>query len=113
MHQPLDALEQLDERAELGQPRRSCRVSTSPDAVGLEELLEHVGLQLLDAQRQALVLGVDLEDDGLDLVALVQHLAGMLDPLGPGQVGDVHQAVDPFLDLDERAEVGDVAHRAL
>ncbi len=78
-----------------------------------EEVLDRVGLELLDAERQALVLGVDLEDHGLDLVALVQHLAGMLDALGPRQIRDVHQAVDALLDLDERAEVGEVAHDAL
>jgi hypothetical protein len=37
-----------------------------------EELVPHVGGELLEAQGQALVLGVDVEDDGLDGVALLQ-----------------------------------------
>ena len=36
----------------------------------------------------------------------------VLDLLGPGDVGDVHEAVDALLDADEDAEVGDVADRA-
>jgi hypothetical protein len=35
----------------------------------------------------------------LDPVALLHHLGGMLDPLGPRHVGDVDQAVDPRLDF--------------
>src|SRR5467141_100661 len=34
----------------------------------------------------------------------------MLHALGPAQVADVDQAVDTVFDLDERAEVGEVAH---
>ena len=37
----------------------------------------------------------------------------MLDAPRPGHVGDVDQAVDPGLDLDERAERGQVAHLAV
>ena len=36
----------------------------------------------------------------------------MLDAPRPGHVGDVHQAVHTLLDLDERPEVGQVAHLA-
>ena len=37
----------------------------------------------------------------------------MLDPLGPGQVGNVHQPVDAFFDLNEGAELGHVPDAAL
>src|SRR6185295_5135529 len=36
----------------------------------------------------------------------------MLHAFGPTQIADVDQAVDTFLDLDECAEVGEVAHPA-
>src|SRR5437867_1321921 len=36
----------------------------------------------------------------------------MLDLLGPVQIGDMHEAVDPFLDADKYAEVRDIPHRA-
>ena len=74
-----------------------------------EEILGHVGLQLLHSQGEPLVLGIDLEDQGFHLVALLQELAGVLDALGPGEIGDVHQAVDPLLHLDKGPEVRDVA----
>ena len=48
----------------------------------------------------------------LDLVALLELLARVLDALRPGDVGDVHEAVDALLDADEDAEVGDVADLA-
>ena len=69
-------------------------------------------LVLLDAQAEALVLDVDVEHHRLDHVALLELLARVLDALGPGDVGDVHQAVDALLDADEDAEVGDVADLA-
>ena len=37
----------------------------------------------------------------------------MLHALGPAQIADVDQAVNAFLDFDERAEIGEVAHPAL
>ncbi len=47
------------------------------------------------------------EHDRLDVVALLVELGGVLELLGPVQVGDVHQAVDALVDADEDAEVGD------
>ena len=60
----------------------------------------------------ALALLIDVEDDALDLVALVHHLARMADLAHPAHVADVQQAVDAFLDLDEGAVVGQVADHA-
>ena len=37
----------------------------------------------------------------------------MLDALGPAHVGDVDQAVDLLGDLDEGAELGEIAYLAL
>ena len=51
--------------------------------------------------------GLTAEDDGVDLVAGLDHLRGMLHPLGPGHLGDVDQTLDALLELDERAVVGD------
>jgi hypothetical protein len=48
-----------------------------------------------------------------DVVALLVELVGVRDLLGPRHVGDVQQAVDARLDLDERAVVGEVADLAL
>ncbi len=51
---------------------------------------------------------VDPQDDDLDLVADVDQLAGVVDPLGPAHLGDVDQALDPLLELDEGAVAHDV-----
>ena len=37
----------------------------------------------------------------------------MLDVLGPGEIRDVNQAVHAFLDLEKRAEIGELAHSPL
>src|SRR2546422_1335221 len=108
VHQALDPLGDLDEGAEICEPDDTPRDQVT-DGIGLEKLLPDVRLQLLDAQRQALVLGVDLQDDCLDLVPFLQHLGGVFQTLGPRHVGDVDQPVDPLLDLDKGPEVGQVA----
>ena len=78
-----------------------------------EESLPGVRLELLDAQREPPVAGIDIEDHGLDELALFQQLGGMLDALGPGQIGDVNQTVDALFDFDEGAEVRQLAHPPL
>ena len=65
------------------------------------------GLELLQAERDALGLRVDLEDLALDLLADLEHLARVLDLLGPRHLADVDEALDARLELDERAVVGD------
>src|SRR5690606_22084418 len=80
--------------------------------VAVRQAAPRVGLGLAETQRDALLLGVDLEDHGLDLVALVDDLLGMADALGPAHLGDVDEALQARLDLHkgaERREVGDLA----
>ena len=88
-------------------------VNDVADAVSGKEALPDVGLQLLDAQGEAAVLRLDAENDGLYLFAFLDDFRGVLDALGPAQVGDVDEAVDAVFDLDEGAEVGEVADAAL
>src|SRR6266850_3656157 len=110
--QPLDPLVELDEGAEVRHPHHFAfdRVA---DLVAREEVVPDVSGELLQAERQPLVLGVDVQHHRLDDVALLQDLGRMLDPLAPRHVGDVDQAVDLFFHLDERAELGEVAHLAV
>ena len=77
-----------------------------------EERFPGIRLQLLHAQRKTAVGSVDLENHGLHQLALLHHFGGMLDALGPGKIGNVHQPVDAFFDFDERAEIGELAHAA-
>ena len=69
-------------------------------------------VELLDAQRNAAIRRVDLEHLGLDGVALLERIARMLYAARPTDVADVDQAVKPFFNFDERAELGQVAHAA-
>src|SRR5690606_4704352 len=55
---------------------------------------------------------VDVQDDDIQLLALLDHLAGVANFLRPRQVRDVDQTVDSRLDLDEDTEVGDVSNGA-
>ena len=62
------------------------------------------------AKAHAAVGLVKLEHDDFDFVSHVAELRGVLDLLLPAEVGDVDEAIDALLHLDEQAEVGEVAH---
>src|SRR5687768_5792320 len=102
VNQPLDALVQLHEGAEVGHAH-DLAFDRVARLVPREEVFPDIGRKLLQPQRQALVLGVDAEHHGLDYITFFQHFTGMLDALAPRHVADVNQAVDVVLDLDEGA----------
>ena len=106
-----DAFGDLDEGAEL-RGAQDLALDDVADAVLGEERIPDIGLELLDAEREAAVLRLDAEDDCLDLLTLLENFRGVLDALGPAEVGDVDQTVDAVFDLDEGAEVGEVADAA-
>ena len=54
-----------------------------------------------------LIRRLDGEDDGVDRVALLENVAGMVDLFAPGHLGDVNEAFDAGLDFDKGAEVGE------
>jgi hypothetical protein len=64
-------------------------------------------LQLLHAQRDAAVVRVDAQNDGIDLIARLHQLRRVLHSLGPGHLGYVNESFDSLLQLNERAVVGD------
>src|SRR6202171_3062566 len=107
VHQPLDEPFDLDEDAEVRHARDD-PFDDVPRVKTVFEGLPVVRLEFLDRKRDSPVLLVDRRDDGLDVVALLEHLRRMLDALGPRHVGDVHETVHTLFDLDERAEVGQV-----
>ena len=72
------------------------------------DLVPGVHLGLLHPQGDLLLLLVDAQDDDFDLVADVDQLAGVVDPLGPAHLGDMDQALDALLELDEGAVAHDV-----
>ena len=109
MHEPLDAVEDLDEGAE-GDDLRDLALELVADVVGVDDPLPGVLLRLLETQRDALAVAVDVEHLDLDGVADREDLARVVD-VRPRELGDVDQAVDA-VEVDERAEVDDVGDLA-
>src|SRR5262249_39163203 len=107
VQQAVDALLDLDEGAVVGQVADGAADDRAL-RVALGDLVPGVGLDLLHAQGDFLLLLVDVEDLHLDLVADGDQLAGVVDALGPAHLGDVHQALDARLQLDEGAVGHDV-----
>ena len=68
--------------------------------------------QLFDAERHPLIGGVDFDHDRVNGLPLLDNFGRVGDFAGPRHIGDVDHAVDAFLDFNERAEVGEVAHFA-
>src|SRR5215211_3298015 len=110
VHEPLDALEDLDEGAE-GHDLGDLALQLVADRVGVDHALPRVLLGLLEAQGDALAVAVDVEHLDLHGVADVEDLARVVD-VRPRQLGDVDQAVDA-VEVDERAELHDVRDLAL
>ena len=81
--------------------------TTWPIGVGAGELLPRVFLRGLQRQRDPLAVHVDVEHLDGDLLAHLDHLGRVVDVL-PGQLRDVHQAVDAA-EVHEGAEVHDAA----
>ncbi len=102
VHETLDALAHLDERTErnqLGDPA----VDQLADLVIGGELLPRVLLGGLERKADALLAEIDIEHLHLDLVADLDHRAGVVDVL-PGELGHVDEPVHAT-EVDEGAEV--------
>ena len=69
-------------------------------------------LGLLEAEAEAMALGVERDDLELERLALVDDVARVGDAL-VGQLADVDQALEPVADAHERAEVDELGDRAV
>src|SRR5258708_25120147 len=105
-----DVFAQFDGRAERGDAR-NLALHDLPDLMLLEPVAPDI-VDLLDAQRHAAVLRIDLQHLGGDVFALLENLVRILDALRPAYIAHVHQPVKAILDFDERAELRDVAYFA-
>jgi len=104
VHEALDAILDAHERTE-GDELGDLAGNDLPDGVRTGEGLPRVLLGGLQGQRDPLAVHVHLEDLDGDLLADLDDLAGVVDVL-PGQLGDVHEAVDPA-EVNEGTEVHD------
>src|SRR4051812_41205081 len=103
--QSVDAVFDLDERTELGEVA-DLAFDSRADGILIVELLPRVGGELLHAERDAALGGIHVEHNGLDLVANIDDLRGVLHALRPGHLADVDQAFDALFEFNERAVVG-------
>src|SRR5690606_286401 len=78
-----------------------------------QEQRERILVELLDAERDPLALGLDVEHDRLDFLALLVIADGLLAGHVPRQIRQVHEAVDAARQADEHAEIGDRLDLAL
>ncbi len=106
----LDAVAQLDEGPERDELGHRAFYDRSLGIL-LDELLPRVFGGLLQAERYALAVAIDVQDHDLDLVTDLHDLGGMVH-MTPGKFGDVDEPVDAA-QVHERAEVHDARHRAL
>src|SRR5689334_19963201 len=105
VNETFDARLQLDERAVVSDRNHLTRHARA-DRILLCDVLPRVALELLEAERDALAIPIDVEDFDFQLLTDVNHLGWMLNA-AVRHVGDVKQSVDAA-EVDECAEVGDV-----
>src|SRR3954469_7967054 len=112
VQQAVDPFLDLDERAVVRQIANAA-FHQRADWVAVGDLVPRVRLRLLHAERDLLLVLVDIEDLNLDLLVDVHELAGMVDPLRPRHLADVHQPFDAVFELYERTVAHHVDHGAL
>src|SRR6185437_8718226 len=103
---PLDPVAQIDDgaaRIDLLDEASDDRALGILGDVGREGILG----ELLDTQADALALRIDRQHHGFQLLALLVVAHRLFPGLIPGDVRQVHQAVDVARQADENAEVGD------
>src|SRR5713101_259715 len=110
MAKRFDVFAQFDERAE-GGDARDFALHNLADLVLLEPVAPDV-VDLLDAQRHAAVLRIDLQHFGGDVFALLEYLVRILNALCPAHIADVYESIESILDLDECAKLRDIPNLA-
>src|SRR5690606_19049794 len=103
----VDVAFEADEQAELGLIL-DFAFDFSAGRMREGECLPRVLEGLLEAERDTALGRIDFENDNIDILRRGQDLAGVYVLLGPGHFGDVDQAFDARLQLDERTVIGDV-----
>src|SRR5271166_529819 len=104
--QPVYAFFNFDESSEIGQVADPA-LDNRTHWEFLVQTFPRVRLQLLKAQANAALAGIDVQHHGFNLVANIDQLRRMLHALRPRHFTDVHQPFDALLQLDERTVVGD------
>src|SRR5579864_5242598 len=112
VHHAVDVAVEAEEQAELGLVL-DLALDLRAGRIFLEEDLPRIAHGLLQAKRDAALDRIDFEHLDLDFLRGRYDFAGMHVLLGPRHFGNVDQALDAGLELDEGAVVGDVGDAAL
>src|SRR5882672_2088025 len=102
---------QLDEGAVAGEIA-NLALDAGAGRIFLQRLVPRIGFELADAEGDFLLLAIDAEHDGFDVLILLEHVARLGNALGPGKLSDVNKAFDARLQFHKRAvrhEVDDLA----
>src|SRR5436853_604224 len=92
MYQPVNAVLDLDERAEVGQ-RHDLALNPQAQRITLADRSPRIGNQLLVAEADALAVTVEFEHLDLNRLADLEDLVWILNPT-PRHIGDVEQAIE-------------------
>src|ERR1700677_1052302 len=106
VYHAVDSVLDLDEGTEVGEVADAA-LDDGTNRVLVFELLPGIFLELLHAERDAAVVRIDAQDNGVDLVTGLDHLRRMLHPVGTSHLRDVNEALDALLQFDECTVVGD------
>ena len=74
------------------------------------DLFPRIGFEVTHGEREFLLLFADANHDGVDLLAVLQDIAGSVDSACPRELGDVNETFHSGFELDEGAvgnEAGD------
>src|SRR5439155_1751885 len=112
MHHAVHVAVEAEEQAELGLVL-DLAFDLRARRIFLDEQLPGIAHGLLEAERDAPLHRIDFEHLHFDFLRGGNDLARMNVLLGPRHFGDVDQALDARLQLNERAVVGDVGDTAL
>ena len=106
VNEAVEAFFDFDEGAEFGDVANFAG-DDGADGIFFGDEQPGIGERLLDAEGDAAVAGLDVEDDDVDFFADFEKLGWMLDFFRPAQLGDVNEALDALFELDENAVVDD------
>ena len=107
----VDALLDLDERAEIGQFADPA-FDHGADGVAIRDRGPRIGFELLHAERDAAVFRLHIQNHGLHLIAHLDDLARVLHAPAPGHLRDMDQTFDAGLEFDKGAVISDAHHAA-
>src|ERR1700680_992098 len=112
MNHAVDALFEFNKSSVGGHVPNPAFDARSNDILVLD-YIPGIGLELANAQRNLLLLFVDSKDNGFNQLALTEHIRGTGNSLGPGEIRNMDQSFNTFLNLHKRAVRDQVCHLAM